>query len=333
MNRSEFDYSLPRNLIAQTPPVARDGGRLMVVDRSTGAIDHRQVRELPDLLPAPSLLVTNDSRVFPARVHARRHSGGQVELLLLRRLNNTDWRSILNCSKQPKEGETLSLADGHATCVLLTPLKNGRCNIRFSHSNVPERYGQIPLPPYIDRRPTDEDVTRYQTIFARDEGSIAAPTAGLHLSEELISRMKTRGIRQSSITLHVGPGTFTPVRCDRVSDHEMEREFFHVSETTANAIANAKGNGSPIVAIGTTVVRALESSGGNAKSGDTDLFIFPGFRFASVDMLVTNFHLPQSTLLMLVCAFGGRELILSAYRDAVRQSYRFYSYGDAMLVL
>ena len=354
MRLTDFDYHLPEELIAQRPPEQRDGGRLMLLDRSREGVTHHQITDLPRLLPPRSLLVVNDSRVIPARVLCRRETGGKVELLLLERLDTTSdtaaavlapalaqqgrevWWCMARASKVLRPGEQLHLGGGeedssHRVTVLTRPA-SGRCLVA-AHRGLPGRHGAVPLPPYIRRPADEEDTRRYQTVYARDEGSVAAPTAGLHFTDDLLARLRAAGAEQARVTLHVGPGTFVPVRTDEVGDHQMEEERFEVPEATARAIASARDQQRTVVAVGTTVVRTLESTVGQRGTGRTDLFIRPGHQFAAVDALLTNFHLPCSTLLMLVAALAGRERVLAAYEQAVHSGYRFYSYGDAMLIL
>ena len=365
MQLQDFDYLLPPELIAQRPPERRDGGRLMVLDRQTGAVAHHLIDDLPQLLPPNCLLVVNDSRVIPARLWARRKTGGKVEILLLEKSaksavqcrkeghgidegcqneqkdrNETEhWLCLVRSSKPLHLGEKLEVerrpgADVEPPSLsLLSAPVNGRCVLEIASPAALVAHGTMPLPPYI-RRPADAaDRERYQTVYAQDEGSIAAPTAGLHFTPDLLQRLQQTGIARCAITLHVGPGTFVPVRVENILEHEMDAERFRVSETAALAINNAKAEGRKIVAVGTTAVRTLEASGGQASQGRTDLFITPGFHFQVVDALLSNFHLPRSTLLMLVAAFAGREHILDAYRQAVTARYRFYSFGDAMLII
>ena len=331
-----FDYELPQRLIAQAPPEARDGGRLLRVRRHGVAVDHHQVSQLAELLPAGSLLVVNDSRVIPARLWARRESGGRVEVLLIEGAAADPseaalWQAMLRCSKGLRPGERLMLEGEASQITVLERLGRGRYRLGFDDPGAIARVGTVPLPPYVCREAGAVDSERYQTIYARAPGSIAAPTAGLHLSAALLSALEARGVSLARLTLHVGPGTFTPVR-GAIADHQLEAERYLLSPQTAKSIAAAKNQRRPVIAVGTTVVRVLESTGGRAGSGRTGLFIRPGFRFSIVDGLLTNFHLPRSTLLMLVCAFAGYETTMVAYRQAVAAEYRFYSYGDAMLV-
>jgi S-adenosylmethionine:tRNA ribosyltransferase-isomerase len=339
---SDFEYELPADQIAQHPLAERDGARLLCLDRTTGQWQHSNFRNVIRCLKRPSLLVVNNSKVFPARLIGRRDSGGQVELLLVRCLEETPRRQRWRCLGKPRRklrpGLTFRLGD--LDVVIEEADDEGLVASLSSTHDVREeiwRIGHVPLPPYI-RRPVDaSDRDRYQTIFASTaEGSVAAPTAGLHFTEELVGELRSAGHELVEVTLHVGPGTFRPVRTANLGDHLMDHEWYHVSEATADAVNQARSQGRPVVAVGTTAVRTLESAGSGgvvrAGSGVTGLFITPGYAFAVVEGLVTNFHLPRSTLLALVCAFAGREPVMAAYRDAVRRGYRFYSYGDAMLV-
>jgi S-adenosylmethionine:tRNA ribosyltransferase-isomerase len=337
-NRAIADYlfDLPEGQIAQTPPAARDGARLMILPRGGGPVEHRQVSELAERLPH-CLLVINDSRVIPARVFARRPTGGRVELLLIEQVESGAWKAMLRSAKGPRAGERLRLegkhdADGVEIQVISTP-REGRCEIRLPLDVDLHQVGETPLPPYIRRPPTAQDRERYQTVYACHDGSIAAPTAGLHLTRTALERIEQSGSHIARLTLHVGPGTFVPVRSERIDDHLLESERYRISSDCAAAIEHAKRNGLPVIAVGTTSVRALEASGGRAGEGRAELFIRPGHAFAVVDGLLTNFHLPGSTLLMLVSALAGRDRVLAAYRQAVSAGYRFFSYGDAMLII
>jgi S-adenosylmethionine:tRNA ribosyltransferase-isomerase len=342
MRVDDFDYPLPPELIAQHPAARRDASRLLRLSRVDGAVSHHGIAELPALLPRGALLVVNDSRVIPARLWARRPTGGRVEVLLLEREPGAGeiWVALLRASKGPRAGERLAVEaraganrPPPALEVLEAP-QAGRARVRaHGETGALLAHGVVPLPPYIRRAEEPGDRERYQTVYARHDGSVAAPTAGLHFTAELLAELERDGIERTSVTLHVGPGTFLPVRADSVEEHRMESERYRVPEETATAIARAKGDGRPVVAVGTTSVRTLEASGGRAGEGRTELFIRPGHAFAVVDGLLTNFHLPRSTLLMLVSAFAGRERALEAYRQAVAERYRFYSYGDAMLIL
>ncbi|PID38653.1 MAG: tRNA preQ1(34) S-adenosylmethionine ribosyltransferase-isomerase QueA [Proteobacteria bacterium] len=342
MTLADFDYDLPPDQIAQRPPARRDGGRLMVLRRDSKEVTHASIGELPGLLPADALVVINDSKVLPARLRAKRATGGRVEFLLLERISVGRWTCMFRASKGLRSGEILQLltpdpkdsaeAPSTARVKVCNAPYEGRCQISLDEDWI-YRLGAIPLPPYIQRPADDRDVERYQTVYAAEEGSVAAPTAGLHLTNGLLSALEERGIELTRVTLHVGPGTFVPVRQDDPDEHRMDEERYEVSQRSAAAIARARSAGRPIIAVGTTVVRTLEASAGLAAARRTDLFIRPGYEFNVVSGLMTNFHLPRSTLLMLVCAFRGRERVLAAYREAVVAGYRFYSYGDAMLLL
>ncbi|MCB9556795.1 MAG: tRNA preQ1(34) S-adenosylmethionine ribosyltransferase-isomerase QueA [Deltaproteobacteria bacterium] len=333
---SDFDYDLPEELIAQHPPERRDGGRLLVLERQKAGLVHRQIDVLPELLPAGCLLVVNDTRVLAARLPLQRDSGGAVEALLIEQLDAKQriWSAMLKPARRLRAGEQLLAGDtGQPAVELLDKGQDRLARIRLLADDLIERIGRMPLPPYIRREAEDFDAERYQTVYARHQGSVAAPTAGLHLSPELIARLAERRIELARITLHVGPGTFLPVRVERLEAHRMHQEHYLVSERAAEQIASARRDGRPVIAVGTTSTRTLEASQGRAGSGQTDLFIRPGYRFGQIDGLLTNFHLPRSTLLMLVCALAGRERVLEAYREAVKQRYRFFSYGDAMLII
>jgi S-adenosylmethionine:tRNA ribosyltransferase-isomerase len=334
----DFDYDLPAESIAQQP-APRGESRLLVMDRE-GRDRHQRVRDLPRLLQPGDLLVLNDTRVIPARLYGRRASGdGKIEILLTEKINEHDWDALVKPGRRARPGTVISFEGLTAEIIEKDP--SGRHRLRFSEPVEPhlDQLGHVPLPPYIHRPDDTADRERYQTVYARQPGAIAAPTAGLHFSEDLLGEIKAAGIESATVTLHVGLGTFKPVTAERIADHRMERERWEVPAPTAEAIRRTRARGGRIVAVGTTVVRTLESAavagGGEiaAGSGATELFITPGFRFQVVDVLMTNFHLPQSTLLMLVSAFAGRERVLAAYAEAVREGYRFYSYGDAMLVL
>ncbi len=338
MLTSEFDYDLPTELIAQEA-APRGESRLLHLGRN-GARKHLQIKDLPELLAAGDLLVVNNTKVMPARLHAwREATGGQVELLLVERLSETHWTALLKPGRRVRRGTRLLLADGLGV-EIREKSDDGRYRVQFSEPIEPhlENLGHVPLPPYIKRDDQPDDRTRYQTVFARFLGAIAAPTAGLHFSEELLTRLRKTGVGIAELTLHVGIGTFKPVTADLVHEHRMEAESYRVPGETAAAITEARRQGGRIVAVGTTSVRTLETvardfDGSIVESeGSTDLFITPGFHFQVVDLLLTNFHLPRSTLLMLVAAFAGRDSVLAAYAEAIENRYRFFSYGDAMLV-
>jgi len=338
-----YDYDLPEALIAQHPSPERGHDRLMVVRRSSGEILHHHFHELPVLLREGDLLVVNDTRVIPARVMGKKATGGNVELLLVKRLDEEGrkWRCMARRVARMREGMSFHFLGGVEGNVLKIG-EEGTIDLEFSLPLTDERLriiGELPLPPYISRPegPYSEDYRRYQTIFARKPGAVAAPTAGLHFSPSLVEKLRERGIMMTSITLHVGPGTFLPVRSSKIGDHKMHAEFFQISKESSEQISLAKRKRQRIIAVGTTVVRALESaaSGNHVRHGDkwTSLFIYPPYEFHIVDGMITNFHLPKSTLLLLVCSFASKSLIFKAYEVAKQEGYRFYSYGDAMLIV
>lgn len=336
MRLSDFDYDLPRDLIAQTPLAERSASRLLTVDGSDCRLGDRMFVELAELLEPGDLLVINDTRVLAARLHGRKASGGTVEMLLERLTGPRSALVQLRASRAPRAGTVLYFADGAEATV------EGRqaalFELRFDRdiASYLERHGEIPLPPYIERPPSGTDAARYQTVFAQLPGAVAAPTAGLHFDDNLLDALAARDIAHASLTLHVGLGTFSPVRAQDIGTHQLHAERTIVTEALCEQIAMTKDRGGRIVAVGTTVVRALETVARTGKpvpfSGETQLFIYPGFEFRVVDVLVTNFHLPRSSLLMLVAAFAGLPCIMSAYRHAVDERYRFFSYGDAMLI-
>ncbi len=342
MRTDDFDFDLPPELIAQQP-VARGTSRMLVVDRSAEGVDHRSVSDLPKRLRAGDLLLLNDTRVIPARLYARRPTGRRFELLLLRELERGRWESLLRPGARARIGERLGLADG-GEVVLVESRDEGRWAVRFEppiELARLDRIGEMPLPPYIDRPSgaTEADRVTYQTIYASTPGAVAAPTAGLHFTREMLDEIAGRGIDIDFVTLHVGLGTFRPVTAERVNDHRMHSEWYRFSKATASAVNRAIADGRRIVCVGTTSVRALEGAlavgDGEVVAGEewTDIFITPGYRFQGVGAVLTNFHLPKSTLLMLVSAFAGRDKVMDAYREAIFAKYRFFSYGDAMLVL
>jgi S-adenosylmethionine:tRNA ribosyltransferase-isomerase len=340
MDVAAFDYELPEELIAKVPLPVRDASRLLLVPRHEGTPSHLRVRDLPELLRPGDLLVVNDARVIPARLHGRKQgTGGKVELLLVEPLGGRDWLALGQASKPLRAG---SVVLAHGAAIEIVEALQGQLRLRLPlEGDDLWRYldeaGEMPLPSYIDRPAGALDRERYQTIFARQRGAVAAPTAGLHFTEGLVESLRAKGIDLAAITLYVGPGTFLPVRAARTEDHRMHRERYVVPAQTADLFARARQRAGRVVAVGTTALRTLESAidgpGLREGPGDTDLFITPGHRFRAVDGLFTNFHLPRSTLLMLVAAFAGLDRILAAYREAVRERYRFYSYGDAMLIV
>ncbi len=338
----DFDYFLPSELIAQRPAERRDSSRLMTLERGTGIISETSFSEIPDLFREGDLLVVNDTRVIPARLTGFKESGGRVEVFLVRRLPvpGEEWHCLVKASKPPKPGTGILLSgglqarvlekvDGEVWALSFTPSEDFEERL--------ERAGSVPLPPYIKRPAEDVDRERYQTVFAREKGAIAAPTAGLHMTPELLEMIRGRGVEIVPLTLHVGLGTFMPVRVEDLREHRMHREQYSIPELTATRVNAGKKEGRRVVALGTTSARALEHATENAGGlrpgdGEADLFIYPGYRFRMVDALITNFHLPKSTLLMLVAAFAGRECLIRAYAEAVRRGFRFYSYGDAMFI-
>lgn len=345
MELSLFDYRLPPERIAQYPTEQRDASRLLVCDRATGRWQDRAFGELPDLLRPGDLLVLNDSRVIPARLLGTLDPGGaQVELLFLKALGPARWEALARPARRCRVGTRISFGDGPSKVRVVALAKEGRRVVETedgaSVRELLDRYGVPPLPPYIARhaKPGQEDWERYQTVYATHDGSVAAPTAGLHFTQPLLDRLRTGGIEIRPLTLHVGAGTFRPIRAARVEAHRMEAEEVSLSPEVADAVNRARSQGRRVVAVGTTTCRALESAAdaeGRVRplSRPTDLFIYPGYRFKVIDALLTNFHLPTSSLLLLVAAFAGREFVLGAYRHAVGSGYRFYSYGDAMLLL
>ena len=338
---SDYDFELPSRLIAQEPLPERETSRFMVVRRETQSIEHRRFTEIVDLVAPGDLLVVNTTRVMKARLLGRRASGAPAEVLLLRNLEANVWEAMVSPGGKLKPGRVVEIGPGLEVEILdVTERRTRRVRLRSDMPQLEaiERFGRVPLPPYIARADTPADESRYQTIYAREGRSVAAPTAGLHFSEGLLRRLDERGVKRAEVTLDVGAGTFKPVEVEDPATHVMHEEWFAVPESTARAVREARSAGRDVWAVGTTSVRTLESAAEatgevRAREGETRLFIRPGYRFRVVDRLVTNFHLPRSTLLMLVAAFAGYDLIMRAYREAIEQEYRFYSYGDAMVVL
>lgn len=340
MKTSDFYYDLPEELIAQTPIRQRDTSRLMTVDRNTGKTEHRHFYELPDFLNAGDCLILNDSRVLPARLLGQRlPGGGACEVLLLIDRGEKTWECLVRPGRKMRTGAKLSFGDGQLTAEVVQELEGGNRLVKFDYEGifleVLERLGKMPLPPYIKEELQDRE--RYQTVYSKVVGSAAAPTAGLHFTPELLEKIREKGVGIGYVTLHVGLGTFRPVKEDTVEGHEMHSEFCTVSQETADLINRTKAGGGRVVCVGTTSCRTLESWGNedgtiDAKAGWTNIFIYPGYRFKIMDALVTNFHLPESTLIMLVSAFAGREHVLDAYNEAVAERYRFFSFGDAMFL-
>ncbi|MDX1452074.1 MAG: tRNA preQ1(34) S-adenosylmethionine ribosyltransferase-isomerase QueA [Oleiphilaceae bacterium] len=338
MNVSDFDFELPEDLIARFPMEERSASRLMVLDAHSGSITHHVFRELVAMVEPGDLLVFNDTRVVPARLFATKETGGKVEILYERALDEQRFLAHVKASKSPKPGAKLVLESGQTLTMLARhdALFELAAPENMQVHALLEEVGHMPLPPYIDRQDEMIDRDRYQTVYAHKPGAAAAPTAGLHFDEALLQALREKGVEQAFVTLHVGAGTFQPVRVERVEDHQMHSEWISVSEQVVEAISQARARGGRVIAVGTTSLRSLESAAqtGEVKpfEGDTDIFIYPGYRFNAVDALITNFHLPQSTLLMLVSAFSGADNIKRAYQLAIKEKYRFFSYGDAMFL-
>lgn len=326
---SNFDYELPKDLIAQYPLKEREAARLMVVDRPSGRIEHHTFKYVTGCFHKNDLLVLNDTKVLTCRLIGHKATGGKVEVLLTKRVSGSTFEAMIQPSRT-KVGEKIIFGKGKVTGTV-----TNRREISFKPSDAEMIYelGQVPLPPYIKREPEELDKDYYQTVYASKEGAIASPTAGLHFSSALLKELKGNGVDIAYLTLHVGAGTFKPVVTDDITDHRMDAEFFQVPKSTQEKVEEARKNKWRIIAVGTTSLRALESYAAGVKEGHTDLFVYPGYKFKVADALLTNFHLPRTTLFMLTCAFGGEELIKQAYREAVDQKYRFYSYGDAMLII
>lgn len=334
MKAEDFDYYLPEEQIAYHPETQRQNSKLLLLNKENGEISHRNFYELPDLLSPGDLLVLNNTKVIPARLLGSRKTGAEVEILLVQKISDKLWECLV---RNPKKDEIIKFDDDLSG--KLSKMDEHHWAIEFDYpiDDYIEIYGNMPLPPYINRMPEESDKTTYQTVYAEHKGAIAAPTAGLHFTTELLDEIKSKGIETEYVTLHVGIGTFKPVKVDNIEDHIMHAEYRTVSEGTANVINKAKSEGRRVIAVGTTVVRTLESSVSEEgqiipQSGQTNLFIVPGFKFNVVDALITNFHLPRSTLLMLVSAFSDREYIFKAYEEAREKNYRFLSYGDAMFI-
>lgn len=338
MKKSDFHFDLPPELIAQAPLPNRSDSRLLLVPPGDASFEDRRFRDLTDLLRPGDLLVFNDTRVIPARLYGRKQTGGEVEILIERLLPGQEARAQIGASKSPKPGSGITLQDG--TRITVLGRDGGFYHLRFETDEPVEtvlnRIGKLPLPPYIQRAADEDDDSRYQTVFARHAGAVAAPTAGLHFDQALLAELAAMGVQSGHVTLHVGAGTFQPMRAEHVKDHVMHSEWLNVGAELCARIQATRAAGGRVIAVGTTVLRALESAmvDGEVRpfAGDTQIFIFPGYRIRSIDALITNFHLPESTLLMLVSAFAGKERIFAAYRHAVAQRYRFFSYGDAMLL-
>lgn len=341
MNVEEFDYHLPESLIAQTPLKNRDQSRLLVLGRKTGNIAHKHFTDIMDYFETGDTLVLNDTRVMPARLFGlKEETGAKVEMLMLTRIEDNDWEVLLKPAKRIKVGNTLSFGNGKIIAECIKELEQGGRIMRLHFEGILEErldeLGEMPLPPYIKERLDDPD--RYQTVYAKENGSAAAPTAGLHFTDELLQKIKDKGVNIAFITLHVGLGTFRPVSVEDINDHEMHSEYYQMTKETADILNKTKENGHRVISVGTTSTRTLETIRRDheqfvATSGWTDIFIYPGFEYKAIDGLITNFHLPKSTLVMLVSAFSSREYILNAYKEAVKLKYRFFSFGDAMLII
>lgn len=340
MNVSDFDYELPQELIAQDPLEDRSASRLLVLDKNTGEFRHDVFYHIVDELNPGDCLVINDTKVIPARLYGvKEGTGAGIEVLLLKRKENDVWETLVKPGKKAKPGTVISFGDGKLIGTVVDVVEEGNRLIQFKYEGIFEEVldelGQMPLPPYITH--VLKDKNRYQTVYAKHDGSAAAPTAGLHFTKELLEQIEAKGVKIARVTLHVGLGTFRPVKVENVLEHHMHSEFFMVDEEAAAVINQTKAEGHRVIAVGTTSCRTLESAATedgvvHATSGWTEIFIYPGYKFKAIDALITNFHLPQSTLLMLVSALAGREHILAAYEEAVREKYRFFSFGDAMLI-
>ncbi|WP_027868828.1 tRNA preQ1(34) S-adenosylmethionine ribosyltransferase-isomerase QueA [Eubacterium sp. AB3007] len=348
MHIDDFDYTLPEELIAQTPLAQRDGCRLMVLDRKTGSIAHRHFHDVLEYLRPGDCLVLNDSRVIPARLFGvKEQTGARVEFLLSKRIEGDVWESLVRPGRRLKPGDRVSFGDGALQAEIVGYGEDGTRQVRFEYEGIfMERLaelGRMPLPPYIERESTEEDKDMYQTVYSRIDGSVAAPTAGLHFTEELLEACRQKGVRLAYVTLHVGIGTFRPVKCEQVEEHHMHFEEYSIDPENARLINDTIDAGGRILCVGTTSTRTVESAAFNDKAsahwhvteghGNTDIFIYPGYEFRILDGLITNFHLPKSTLIMLISALYDREHILKAYEEAVKERYRFFSYGDAMMIL
>ncbi|MCF2595902.1 tRNA preQ1(34) S-adenosylmethionine ribosyltransferase-isomerase QueA [Pseudoflavonifractor phocaeensis] len=339
MKTSDFDFYLPEELIAQTPLERRDASRLLTLDKTTGEVGHHHFYDLPRYLRPGDCLVMNDSRVLPARLIGHRPTGGVCEVLLLVDKGEGLWECLVRPGRKLKPGAQVIFGDGQLTATIEAEVEDGKRLVRFHYQGIfleiLEQLGKMPLPPYIKTELQDQE--RYQTVYSKVVGSAAAPTAGLHFTPELLAQIRDMGVKECYITLHVGLGTFRPVKAEDIQDHEMHSEFCQISQETADIINETKKNGGRVICVGTTSCRTIESFAAEdgtmtARSGWTNIFIYPGYRFKVLDALITNFHLPQSTLIMLVSALAGREHVLTAYEEAVKEKYRFFSFGDAMLI-
>lgn len=340
MKVTDFDFDLPEQLIAQNPYEKRDEARLMILNKNDGSLEHKIFKDIIDYLNPGDCLVLNDTRVIPARlIGEKQDTGGKMEFLLLKRVDKDCWQTLVKPGKRAQIGTKFSFGNGELTAEVIGLDEDGSRIVKFQYygifEEVLDRLGQMPLPPYIKEKLKDNEM--YQTVYSKEQGSAAAPTAGLHFTKELLHKIEEKGISLAFLTLHVGLGTFRPVKVENIEEHHMHSEFYRIDEKTANIINSAKENGKRVIAVGTTSCRTLETIGGSngkvkASSGWTDIFIYPGYTYKVVDALITNFHLPQSTLLMLVSALSSKEYILNAYKTAVENKYKFFSFGDAMFI-
>ena len=340
MKTSDFNFHLPEELIAQHPLEKRDNSRLMVLDKATGEIEHKHFNDVLNYLNPGDTLVLNNTRVLPARlIGEKENTGGKIEFLLLKRIEGDKWECLAKPGKRAKIGTIFTFGEGKLKCKVVDIVEEGNRVIEFIYDGIFEQVldelGEMPLPPYITERLEDRE--RYQTVYSKEKGSAAAPTAGLHFTKELLEKVKEKGVNIAYVTLHVGLGTFRPVKVDDVNEHVMHSEFYHLEEEDAKIINDTKKNGGKIISVGTTSTRTLETIGDEngmvrAQSGWTNIFIYPGYEFKVVDKLITNFHLPESTLIMLVSALAGKEKVMNAYNEAVKERYRFFSFGDSMII-
>ncbi len=343
---SEFDYELPENLIAQKPTEKRQDSKMMVLQRENHQIFHKHFYDIVDLIDNNSVLILNNTKVMPARLYGYKNTGAKIEVFLLKERNNKEWEVLIRPSKRVKEGTIIKISDELSAEIIHSLPDDGKWLVKMIYEGdilgILHKVGNIPLPPYIERKMADEelkklDFERYQTVYAKDEGSVAAPTAGLHFTKDILTKLAEKGVEIGYVTLNVGIGTFRPVKCENILEHKMDSESFEISEETANLINRAKKEGKNIIAVGTTTVRTLETAYqqfGEIKAckSASELFIYPPYEFKVVDKLITNFHLPKSTLLMLVSALAGKDFIFEAYKSAIENKYRFYSYGDCMFI-
>ncbi|MBR3696883.1 MAG: tRNA preQ1(34) S-adenosylmethionine ribosyltransferase-isomerase QueA [Clostridia bacterium] len=340
MKVEEFNYELPKELIAQTPYNKRDEARLMVLDRKTKTFEHKVFRDIIDYLNKGDCLVINDTKVIPARIFGKKETGANVEFLLLKRLEGDDWEAMVRPGNKLKPGTKVLFGDGILKAQILDVFEGGNRRVKFEYkgifNEILDQIGLMPLPPYIKEKLKDK--SKYQTVYAKYDGSSAAPTAGLHFTNELLEKIKDKGIEIAKVTLHIGIGTFRPVKVENVEDHKMHSEHYYIKKDDANKINLAKQTGHRVISVGTTSCRVLESVSNeqglvHEAEGDTDIFIYPGYKFKCIDSLITNFHLPESTLIMLVSSLAGRDFVFKAYNEAVKKKYKFFSFGDAMIII